>query len=85
MYNTEPLRGPGRIWRAIDMRITLKGFICSEHLDLSEDFQRDLGDWYEDAKIRLHDTVREGIASAPDAFMGLFRGENMGKMLVKLA
>jgi NADPH-dependent curcumin reductase CurA len=85
MYNMEPLRGPGYIWRAIDMKITLKGFICSDHLDLRESFHKELGDLYESGKIRLRETVREGIASAPDAFMGLFRGENVGKMLVKLA
>lgn len=85
MYNMAPTRGPGNIWRAIDMKITLKGFICSDHLDMAGDFYTDLGNWYADGKMIMRETVREGIESAPEAFMGLFKGENVGKMLVKLA
>lgn len=85
MYNMAPTKGPGNIWRAIDMKITLKGFICSDHLDMADDFYRDLGAWYADGSIKLQETIREGIEAAPDAFMGLFKGENLGKMLVKLA
>lgn len=84
MYNMAPTKGPGNIWRAIDMKITLKGFICSDHLDMADDFYRDLGAWYADGSIKLQETIREGIEAAPDAFMGLFKGENLGKMLVKL-
>lgn len=85
MYNMEPTKGPGNIWRAIDMKITLKGFICSDHLDMAGDFYRDLGKWYAEGRLKMRETVREGIENAPDAFMGLFKGENVGKMLVKLA
>jgi NADPH-dependent curcumin reductase CurA len=84
MYNMAPTRGPGNIWRAIDMKITLKGFICTDHLDMTSDFYTDLGNWYADGKVTMRDTIREGIESAPEAFMGLFNGENIGKMLVKL-
>lgn len=85
MYNMEPTKGPGNIWRAIDMKITLKGFICSDHLDMADDFYRDLGQWYAEDRLKMRETVREGIENAPEAFMGLFKGENVGKMLVKLA
>lgn len=85
MYNMEPTKGPGNIWRAIDMKITLKGFICSDYLDMADDFHRDLGAWYADGSIKIKETIREGIEAAPEAFMGLFKGENLGKMLVKLS
>lgn len=85
MYNAEPTQGPGNIWRAVDMQITLRGFICSDHLDMAEAFYRDLGKWYSEGKMKIRETIREGIESAPGAFMGLFTGENMGKMLVKLS
>jgi NADPH-dependent curcumin reductase CurA len=84
MYNMEATRGPGHIWRAIDMQISLKGYICSDHLDMTADFYRDLGQWHADGKIRLFETVMEGIEIAPSAFLGLFTGQNVGKMLVKV-
>lgn len=84
MYNMEPTRGPGHIWRAIDMKITLRGYICSDHLDLAEAYHEELEAWTRQGKWRAIETVREGIEAAPDALMGLFRGDNVGKMLVRL-
>lgn len=84
MYNMEATRGPGHIWRAIDMQISLKGYICSDHLDMAPDFYRDLGRWHGEGKIRLLETVVEGIENAPSAFLGLFAGQNLGKMLVRI-
>lgn len=84
MYNGERQTGPANIWRAIDMKITLRGFICSDHLDMAEEFHRELRTWLKDGRIVWRETVREGLDSAPEALMGLFRGENIGKMLVKL-
>ncbi|MDZ4271201.1 MAG: NADP-dependent oxidoreductase [Erythrobacter sp.] len=84
MYNSAPTRGPGNIWRAVDMQITLRGFICTDHLDLTSAFMKEMAGWYAEGKIRLLDTVQEGIANAPAAFLGLFEGRNTGKMLVRL-
>lgn len=84
MYNKEATRGPGHIWRAIDMQISLKGYICSDYLDMTADFYRDLGKWHAEGKIRFFETVIEGIENAPSAFLGLFAGENLGKMLVRI-
>jgi NADPH-dependent curcumin reductase CurA len=84
MYNMAPTRGPGNIWRAVDMKITLKGFICTDHVDLAEEFYRELSRWHKDGKLKMRETISEGIESAPDAFIGLFRGQNIGKMLVRL-
>lgn len=84
MYNMEATRGPGHIWRAIDMQISLKGYICSDHFDMTADFYRDLGQWHADGKIRLFETVVDDIENAPSAFLGLFTGQNLGKMLVKI-
>lgn len=85
MYNMAPTMGPGHIWRAIDMQVSLKGFICTEHLDMTADFHRDLSEWHAAGKFRFLETIVEGIENAPAAFIGLFEGANVGKMLVKLA
>jgi NADPH-dependent curcumin reductase CurA len=47
-------------------------------------FLRDLSQWVKEGKVKWKETVFEGIERAPDAFLGLFKGENLGKMLVKL-
>ena len=47
-------------------------------------FQTDMGKWIAEGRIKWKETVLEGIDKAPEAFMGLFRGDNFGKMIVKL-
>jgi hypothetical protein len=49
-----------------------------------EKFYRDIGAWLKSGAVTSRDTVVEGLEQTPDAFLGLFTGENVGKMLVKL-
>ena len=85
-YNaTEPPPGIRNLALAVGKRLTLRGFIVRDHVDRQSDFVRDVGGWLRDGKIHYRETVVEGIEHAPDAFIGLLRGENTGKMLVKLA
>ena len=86
MYNAEaPVPGPSNMALIIGKNLRLEGFIVSNHWDMRGDFLKELGAWHGQGKLKWRQTVREGIASAPDAFIGLFTGANMGKMLVKLA
>ncbi|MBW1785926.1 MAG: NADP-dependent oxidoreductase [Deltaproteobacteria bacterium] len=85
-YNaTRRPRGPGNLAQIIVKRLTVQGFIVGEHFDRQRQFAADMANWIAEGRIRWKETVVEGIENAPSAFIGLFRGENFGKMLVKLA
>lgn len=86
IYNaTRPEPGPSNLAQLIGKNIRMEGFIVSHHWDMMPAFLDDLSGWVKDGKVTWKETVFEGIEKAPDAFMGLFKGENLGKMLVKLA
>jgi NADPH-dependent curcumin reductase CurA len=68
----------------VGKQLTLRGFIVSTHWDMMSDFHRDMGDWIKAGKFTWKETIKDGIEKAPEAFLGLFSGENLGKMLVKL-
>ncbi len=65
-------------------RVHLEGFIVSERLGRWPEALRDLATWVAEGKLRYRESVAEGIRSAPRAFLGMLRGENVGKQLVKL-
>ena len=48
------------------------------------DFYRDMGGWIASGEMQSRETVRDGLEAAPDAFLDLFRGANVGKMLVRI-
>jgi NADPH-dependent curcumin reductase CurA len=84
-YNsTEPAAGPRNLSHVVGKRLTLRGLIVSDHGHLMADFLREVGTWLSEGRIKYRETVVEGIENAPGAFIGLLRGENLGKMLVKL-
>jgi NADPH-dependent curcumin reductase CurA len=86
IYNaTEPPPGPRNLAALIGKNIRMEGFIVSHHFDLMPKYHEDLSQWVAEGKVKWRETVFEGLDKAPDAFMGLFKGENLGKMLVKLA
>jgi NADPH-dependent curcumin reductase CurA len=85
VYNaTSPEPGPRNLTMAVGKRLTLRGFIVSDHFDRFPDFAREVGGALAEGKIRYRETVVEGIERAPDAFIGLLRGQNTGKMVVRL-
>jgi NADPH-dependent curcumin reductase CurA len=85
-YNaTEPPKGPSNIIMAVGKSIRLEGFIVSNHFDVLPQFLADMSGWIASGKLKWRETVDEGIEAAPGAFLKLFKGENLGKMLVKLA
>jgi NADPH-dependent curcumin reductase len=65
-------------------RLTFRGFIVSDFAALHADFQRDMSQWVREGKVKYREFVTEGLDSAPGAFMGLLKGANFGKQLVRV-
>jgi NADPH-dependent curcumin reductase CurA len=85
LYNvTEPPPGPRNMSLVVGKRLMLRGFIITDHMQLMGDFVREVGAWLREGKIDYRETVVEGIERAPEALIGLLRGENLGKMLVRI-
>ena len=85
-YNLDPPDpGPRYLFSMIGNRVIMQGFIISDHLDLYPEFLAEVGGWLKAGRIKREETVVEGIENAPKAFLGLFTGDNLGKMVVRLA
>jgi NADPH-dependent curcumin reductase CurA len=69
----------------VGKQLRLEGFIVSSHADMQAAFIRDMSAWIAEGKVKWRETVEDGIDNAPTAFLKLFKGENLGKMLVKLS
>ena len=65
-------------------RLRLEGFIVSEHMEVWPEALKELGTLVATGKLKFRESVAPGIASAPEAFIGLLKGRNFGKQLVKL-
>ena len=84
-YNSEsPPPGPRNLGLLVGKRLTLRGFLVGDHTESRPAFLAEVGGWLAEGRIRLAETVFEGVENAPAAFIGLMRGENFGKMLVRV-
>lgn len=68
----------------VTKRLMMKGFIISEHLDIWPQGLLELEELVSSGKLKFKESISLGLASAPEAFMGLLKGKNFGKQLVKL-
>ncbi|HSV03550.1 MAG TPA: NADP-dependent oxidoreductase [Phenylobacterium sp.] len=85
-YNNAGARTPVyNLSNIIYGRINLRGFVATDFMHLRPQFESDMRDWLKTGRIKWRETVLEGIKEAPHAMVGLMQGENIGKMLVKLA
>jgi NADPH-dependent curcumin reductase CurA len=88
-YNdTELPPGPDktpRLLRAIlSKRLTFRGFIVSDFANQADAFRRDVGQWLKEGKIKYREDVVEGLEAAPEAFIGMLKGKNFGKLIVRV-
>jgi NADPH-dependent curcumin reductase len=90
-YNATSLPdGPDRLaWlmsQVLTRSLTVRGFIVDEfQRSHGRDFVRDMTQWVGEGSVRYREDVVEGLESAPSAFRGMLRGENFGKLLVRVS
>ena len=84
-YNDEgPQPGPRNLGLIVTKRLRVQGFIVTDHTDRYRAFLEEVGPWVRDGKLAYRETIVDGIDNVPSAFAGLFRGDNIGKMLVRV-
>jgi len=84
-YNDErPEPGPRNLNFVFTKRLRIQGFIVTDHSDRFPAFLAEVGPWVRDGTLVHRETILDGIESVPAAFAGLFTGENIGKMLVRV-
>jgi len=81
---TEPAPGPDNLFQAAAREVTLRGMLVSSYFDLFPEWIGKAAAWLADGSLHTEETVVEGIDQAPAAFLGMMRGANTGKMLVRL-
>jgi NADPH-dependent curcumin reductase CurA len=65
-------------------RMRIEGFIVSEHMEVWPEALAELGELVGSGRFRPRESVAQGLAAAPEAFLGMLKGRNFGKQLVKL-
>jgi NADPH-dependent curcumin reductase CurA len=80
----EPPPGPRHLFMAVANDLTLRGFRGSSHVDKLDEMMRVVGAWLRDGRLRVRETVVDGLEQAPLALAALMRGDNTGKTLVRI-
>ena len=83
-YTSGVRPGVHNLWEAVTKRARLEGFMFSDHLDRIPEILRKLEDWIEQKKLKSFDDIYEGIEKTPAAFAAMFKGENLGKLAVRV-
>jgi len=81
---TVPAPGPRNLFELIVRRVRVQGFLVLDHLDRMTAFRAEAGRWLRDGDLIARETIVDGLDAMPDALLGLYRGENIGKMVVRL-
>lgn len=85
----DPPSGPDHVpelMRGIlSKRLTIRGFIVTDFADQSDAFQRDMKGWLQEGRVKYREDIVDGLENAPGAFIGLLKGRNFGKLIVRVA
>ena len=80
----DPIAGPAKMFTIVQRRLTIQGFIVSDHAAMLPEFVAEVGGLLKAGKLKSRETIVDGLAKAPQAFLGLLKGENFGKLIVKV-
>lgn len=84
-YNTETIEmGPRLFSHFVTRSVLLKGFIVRDYAERFEEATAHLSEWFSEGKLKYRENIIEGLENAPNAFLGLFHGDNIGKQMVKV-
>jgi NADPH-dependent curcumin reductase CurA len=83
-YNTPDAQGIRNLSLLISKRLTLQGFLVLDHWSRREAFTEEMTTWLREGKVQVAETFVDGIDHAVEAFQGLLKGANLGKMIVRL-
>ncbi|KAJ6381145.1 hypothetical protein OIU77_029938 [Salix suchowensis] len=84
-YSEGAKRAAPNMVDVIYKRIKIQGFLAMDHMSLHTDFLSTTTDYIHNGKIKVQEDISSGVESIPSAFIGLFRGDNIGKKIVKIA
>jgi NADPH-dependent curcumin reductase CurA len=84
-YNLEkPEMGPRVLWRLVVTQAKAQGFLVFHYADRYKEVVPVLAEWVKEGKLKYHEDIAEGIENTPKAFIGMLKGANLGKQLVKV-
>ena len=79
-----PTPGPANLFQIVKKRLSIQGFIVTDSIDRMRPFLEEVTPWVAEGRVTFRETTVEGIDRAVEAFRGMLRGENTGKMIVKV-
>ncbi len=80
-----PIAGPPKIFTIVQRRLTIQGFIVSDHAAHMPTFVTEVGGYLKSGQLKARETIVGGLDKAGEAFIGLLKGENFGKLVVKVS
>jgi hypothetical protein len=83
--NTTPIKGPSNYLSLLVNRAMMKGFLVFDYAARYGEAAREMGGWYAAGKLKTREDIAEGFKHFPEVFLKLFKGENTGKLMLKVA
>jgi NADPH-dependent curcumin reductase CurA len=83
--NTTPIKGPSNYLSLLVNRATMKGFLVFDYASRYAEAAREMAGWYAAGKLKTREDIAEGFNNFPEVFLKLFKGENTGKLMLKVA
>ncbi len=83
-YNLKEPEGVKYLGQVVGKKLRIQGFIVSDHMNRRAAFQRDVGGWLKSGQLKYREDIAQGLDNAPAAFIGMLKGENMGKQVVQI-